>query len=72
LRFSGLSDEPVVERLSDHPVHIRLPALAIRIDQLQLAVLLAADEDRLGCHHSNGIDGIDGVVRRFAFSVIRP
>jgi hypothetical protein len=67
--LSGRSVEPVIEKLSDGFVHVGLPALAIRIEQLHLAVLLAADESRLGCHHPGGIDG---VVRRFAFSVVRP
>ncbi len=66
--LSGRPEEPVVEKVSDEIVHIRLPALAIRIEKLHLAVLLAAEEGRLGCHHSGGIDG---VVQRFAFSIIR-
>jgi hypothetical protein len=67
--LSDRSHEPVVERLSSEYVHVGLPALAIRIEQLQFSVLLAADEGRLGCHHAGGIDG---VVKRFAFAVLRP
>ena len=65
--LSGRSAEPVIEELEGGYVHVGLPALAIRIEPMHLAVLLAADEGRLGCHHASGVEG---VVPRFVFSVI--
>jgi hypothetical protein len=67
--LSGSAQEPVVEELSRAPriVHVGLPTLAIRIEQLHVLVSLAANEGTLACHHPGGVAG---VLRRFRFAII--
>jgi hypothetical protein len=65
----GGSQEPVLERVAQN-VLVGLPALAPRIEtQLNLDLLLLAEQGELLCHHP---DGLAGVHKRFWMATLGP
>ncbi len=63
----GGAHEPVVDTTHPH-VMVGLPALAIRIETtFNMAILQAANEGRLVCHHPGGLDGVG---KRFRMAII--